>query len=287
MKYQPRSKNGGANLPLPEIKGETIWGLHPINAALVAQKREIFSAYYKTGELNERLKEVLGLCSKCGVPMQCVTSPVLDELSSHHPHQGICLDVSELPLEHDDIQNAIESSQSQCFYQPSVWVLPYRVVDPMNMGAILRSAQFFGVSKVVYMMQQSAALSAVVSKASSGAMEIVDILALKTNSMLNDLLKRWKEVGGIVVGTSCDRQDEAVMDLRDFRTNRPALFIFGNEASGLPSTISSQCDVLLYIAGHQLQSGDHPSVPSLNVSVATGILLHSIMNNRLPKGDNS
>ncbi|XP_052801243.1 rRNA methyltransferase 1, mitochondrial-like isoform X2 [Mya arenaria] len=238
-----KHRGKGQRIPLPEVHGEVLWGIHPVSAALQAGKRQIHQALF----------------------------------------QGVCLDVSARMSRFIDVNRDINRSSLTDIEtgEPSVWVLPYRVVDTMNMGAILRSTHFFGADKVLLPSYYSASLNAVVSKASAGAMEVLDFLRLQDESQLEFALQKWRDAGGVIVGSTSNKEHSCMVPLHQFTADKPILLLIGNEATGLPDAICQHCDVLLYIGGHTFTSADHWHVSSLNVSVATGILLHSIMQTRL------
>ncbi|XP_052801244.1 rRNA methyltransferase 1, mitochondrial-like isoform X3 [Mya arenaria] len=222
-------------------------------------------------------------CERLTIPLLAVRNDILEEISGHHPHQGVCLDVSARMSRFIDVNRDINRSSLTDIEtgEPSVWVLPYRVVDTMNMGAILRSTHFFGADKVLLPSYYSASLNAVVSKASAGAMEVLDFLRLQDESQLEFALQKWRDAGGVIVGSTSNKEHSCMVPLHQFTADKPILLLIGNEATGLPDAICQHCDVLLYIGGHTFTSADHWHVSSLNVSVATGILLHSIMQTRL------
>ncbi|XP_045171840.2 rRNA methyltransferase 1, mitochondrial-like isoform X2 [Mercenaria mercenaria] len=281
-KKQSRKKDVGRQYPLPDVNGEVLFGIHPVQAALYAGKRQAYTAFFKTGVHNDRLDRLREQCVQQNLDILDVTGPVIDSLSGNHPHQGVCLDVS--PYEHSSISIDSDIVSERLFNsngEPQVWVLPYRVKDTMNMGAVLRSSLYFGVNKVLVPAHYSSALNPVVSKASAGALEVMDIQSLKYESTLKKCLLRWKDEGGTVVGSTSDESHEKALHLQKYTADRPTLLIIGSEAVGIDEKITGYCDVLLCVQNYQTyQESDSFCVDSLNVSVATGVLLHNIMMNR-------
>ena len=147
----------------------------------------------------------------------------------------------------------------------------------MNLGAILRSAYFLGADRVISSLRHSCPLSPVVSKASSGAMEVLGVYGYEN---LEDMLKLKVAQGWQVVGTVGAEAGEShipVIQCSDFQMTKPTLLLMGGEADGLSRELLSLCHTLLTIpAGREL----FPGIESLNVSVATGILLHSLLFSR-------
>ena len=76
-----------------------------------------------------------------------------------------------------------------------------KITDPQNLGAILRSALFYGVSSVFSGKKNHCPLNSTVSKTSAGAMELMDIFSVGNSS---EFITNWKENGGTVIATGVD-----------------------------------------------------------------------------------
>ncbi len=147
----------------------------------------------------------------------------------------------------------------------SVWVALDSLEDPQNVGAIVRSAAFFGVRGIVMTELRSAPLSATVYDIASGGMEAVPCWRV-TN--LQRALEKAKEASLWVLGTS----EHAKTSLRSVPRDRSWLFVVGNEEKGVRRLTAESCDMMCGI----------PSVgnvvTSLNVSVATALVLGHLGN---------
>ena len=132
------------------------------------------------------------------------------------------------------------------------------VVDPHNLGAVVRSAAFFGVRGVIVARRRQVGLTAAVVNAACGGFALLDLF-LVTNLVrtLGDL----KKVGFWLVGA--DMRGEL---LRDCGFDQRIL-LFGAEGKGLSPVVRAQCDCLLRIAGGE------ETLQSLNVSAAAAIFL--------------
>lgn len=146
--------------------------------------------------------------------------------------------------------------------QPGCWLVLEHVQDPHNVGAILRTAAFFGVRGCLLTKDQSASLTAIAYDISAGGVEAIPIATI-TN--LSRTIDEAREAGLWVLGTS----EHAETDLKSVATDRPWLVIVGNEESGLRRLTKEKCDQLIAIPCHG-------EVTSLNVSVATGIVLSHV-----------
>uniref|UniRef100_A0A8C6WQH7 tRNA/rRNA methyltransferase SpoU type domain-containing protein n=1 Tax=Neogobius melanostomus TaxID=47308 RepID=A0A8C6WQH7_9GOBI len=106
-------------------------------------------------------------------------------------------------------------------------------------------------------------------------MEVMEVYGYKN---LGEMLKVKKAQGWNVVGTVGSESGESqVISCSDFTMTKPTLLLIGGEGGGLSQKLQHYCQTLLTIpAGRQLFTG----IESLNVSVATGILLHTLLSGR-------
>ena len=143
------------------------------------------------------------------------------------------------------------------------------IQDPHNVGAILRSAECSGVSGVILTKHNSATITSTVTKTSAGATEHLKICQVNNLSQAIDELK---ENGFWIVGSSL----ENAKNYTEVDYKIPIALIVGNEERGIRKLTANKCDFLVKIP----MSG---KIQSLNVSVATGILLFEILRQRTYK----
>lgn len=147
--------------------------------------------------------------------------------------------------------------------RPGLWLALDSIQDPRNVGAIFRSAAFFGVRGLVMAEDRAAPLSAVSYDTASGGLEAVPF-AVETN--LRRALSAAKEAGIWILGSS----EHAPEPAADVPRDRDWLVVVGNEERGLRRLTLEACDAVCAIAPGP---GPAEAPRSLNVSVATGILL--------------
>ncbi|NWI78238.1 MRM1 methyltransferase, partial [Dryoscopus gambensis] len=218
-------------------------------------------------------------------PVLHVPGRELDALSRGRPHQGVCLEAAPLPFK--SLRDAEEPhlGDGESGSRQLLWLgrggIP-GTQDPMNLGALLRSAYFLGVDRVVVSLRDSCPLTPIVSKASAGAVEVFDVYGTDD---LQGFLKAKSAEGWEVVGTISrprDVEDVPVISCSEFQWDRPVIVVIGSEGEGLSLEAQRQCRRMLAIPpGRAL----HPGIDSLNVSVAAGILLHSICSQKRRHGD--
>lgn len=160
----------------------------------------------------------------------------------------------------DDIISEAKSSSN-----PLILILD-SIQDTHNVGAILRTAECSGVNGIIVTKHNSAPINATVVKTSAGATEHVKIA--QVNNLANTI-KVLKESGFWIVGSSLD--NAKIYTEVDFTI--PIALIVGNEEKGIRKLTADKCDFLVKIP----MAG---KLQSLNVSVATGILLFEVMRQR-------
>jgi 23S rRNA (guanosine2251-2'-O)-methyltransferase len=199
------------------------------------------------------------------VPVHYAPRNQLDRASGNAVHQGVIARIAA--AEYTDVEELLESIDQlgRNGTTPLVMVLD-GVEDPHNLGAILRTAECAGVNGVFVPERRAVGLTETVGKASAGAIEYVPV-ARATN--LSRLIDQLKERNLWVVGTAAD----APTDYTGWDWTRPSAIVMGSEGSGLHRLVREHCDGLVRIPVLG-------QIESLNVSVATGIILYEALRQR-------
>lgn len=267
-------------------RGEILFGIHPVYLALKQQKRQFFRLFLKNEftiaescSKKDLKLEIEYLARENGVDIKKVSTRDLNCLAPNSVHQGVCLDASVLPVLFSD---GTDCNLNTEFSSPPLWLILDSIQDPMNFGAIIRSSYYFGVDRLLTVRNNSCRLSPTVSKASSGAIEVMDIYSINN---LTDFVQRMKSNEWQVVSTAAYDDGKSALnnsssscklvELKQFLMKKPTVLILGNEAMGVSSEVQSLCDVMLSIHPNK---NILPCIDSLNVSVATGIILHHMKN---------
>jgi len=148
-----------------------------------------------------------------------------------------------------------------------------RVRNPYNIGAILRSAAFFGLDAAL--LGAPAPHPALAPDAIRVAEGGAEHLALSRTTDLADTLSRLRAKGVKVVGADGQGDARAI----GFAFARPVVLVMGHEREGMSDRVRAQCDAIVAIAG----TG---AVESLNVGVAAGVLIAEVLRDKLaaPRG---
>lgn len=190
----------------------------------------------------------------------------MDEMSRGANHQGIIAFLAGNPTvkKNADYLDAEEILDS--LSDVPLLVLLDNIEDPHNLGAILRSCEAAGVDGVFIPEHRAAGITETVAKTSAGAVEYVRV-ARVTN--LVPLIAKLKERGIWVVGV----EGGMATNYTDFDLNVPLAVVLGSEGHGLRRLVKEKCDALISIPMHG-------KINSLNVSVATGVVLFEVLRQR-------
>lgn len=138
--------------------------------------------------------------------------------------------------------------------------------DPHNLGSIMRTADAIGAHGIIIPKRRSVSLTAVVAKASTGAIEHVPVVRVNNLAQTVDELK---ERGVWIAGTDA----KGSVDYRKMDATLPLAIIIGSEGKGMGRLLKEKCDFLYHLpmVGH---------VTSLNASVAAALLMYEVYRKR-------
>ena len=250
------------------LVGEIVYGANAVREALRQNRRTSFALYVQDGDGGAGADaEVLRLAQELKIEVKYASKHDLNMLCDNKPHQGVVLDAEALDV---PLLDDLPRWDGQGL--PPVWLALDEIVDPQNLGAMLRSAHFLGVDGVICCAKNSAPFNATTSKASAGAMEAQ---VVHQTGVMHRFLAKARDEGWDVIGASAEARAE---DVRDFvRVSQPTLLVMGNEGAGLRTNVRRACNRLVKIPAAQRKA---PGVDSLNVSVAAGILVHHFLSSR-------
>ena len=240
--------------------GERIYGLHAIEEGL--KKSPSGSTLYVVRGGGERLKRLVFQAEATGkVAVKKLSKDELERMMPGADVRGAILDLggprrgaSRL------IETTVEEFCDRLGENDGALVLILDgITDPHNLGAILRSADQFGVDLVLIPERRSVQATETVVKVSSGAAQYVP-LSVVTN--LTREIKTLKDNGFWIYGADMAGEESYSMSF----PARTAI-VMGSEGNGISQLVRKNCDHIISIPmrGH---------IDSLNVSVATGILLY-------------
>ncbi|OBT43139.1 hypothetical protein VE00_07683 [Pseudogymnoascus sp. WSF 3629] len=284
-------------------------------------RRTLYKFYIYRGanrENEEQDRTLAKLARKQDVPVEYVTDDWLrrmDKMSAGRPHNGYILEASPLPklpvlslgelsvtdekqgfklvLGHQSREEANVNGTSDFVHvgslaksgdgrKPFVLLLD-SILDPGNLGGIIRTAAFLGVTAIAISSRNSAGFSPVVLKASAGACENVRLFTVDTPAgfVADSKAAGWKIYAAVAPSTNRSANAPLAMttdELCNPLQEAPCILMLGSEGAGLRWNLRSKADVELSIEG----SGQRGLVDSMNVSVATGVLCNAFVSKKAP-----
>jgi TrmH RNA methyltransferase len=228
-------------------------GLRAGLAVFVRRRDDLLRVAFSR-QVRAEVGELLRWASAQRVPCQEVSEGELDRIAGSQHHEGLCVLARSRPwLSTNELAELLSRTRGTA-------VALDRVRNPYNVGAILRSAAFFGVDAALLgAPAPHPGLAPTAVRVAEGGAEHVH-LARTTD--LADTLRRLRAAGARVIGAD----GHATTNAQGFDFGRPAILIVGNEREGLGDRVRAQCDAVVVVRG----SG---TVESLNVAVAAGVLL--------------
>jgi 23S rRNA (guanosine2251-2'-O)-methyltransferase len=231
-------------------------GINPVLESLKAS-RPLDRILIAKGAAGPRLQEIIDLARRASVAVRFEERAGLDRLAGTPAHQGVvAMGAPQRYTELDDVAPAAQ-----------LLVVLDGVEDPHNLGAIVRTAHAAGAGGVIIPERRAVGLTDVVAKAAAGALEYLPVVRA-TN--INRTLEQLKALGYWIYGL--DERGAEDYDSIDY--NAPTALVFGGEGKGLHEQVRRHCDMLVRIP---LEG----QIPSLNVSVAAGIVLFECKRRRL------
>ena len=234
-----------------------IYGKNAVSEALRAgQAQRVLLAL---GLQPRTVRELTKLAKQAGIPLDFVPRIDLDRLLRTTNHQGVAAEVPDPHYADTEAPWRLAEERDE----ELLLVTLDHISDPRNLGAIIRTAEALGAHGVVTEERRAAKLTATVMKCSAGAIWYLPLIQVKN---LPRYLQELKERGVWIYGAAPD--GDKVASEVDWR--RRAALVIGSEGSGLRRLVRDSCDELIRIP---LRG----KLAALNASVATGILVHSVL----------
>lgn len=307
-KYEPP-----LSIPYTTAASQFLYGTSTVEAALATSRRKLYKLYiYQGGNRMRQDKDnfLADLARRKCVQVEFIDETrlsLLNKMSGSRPHNGHVLEASPLPqlpvkalgeisaekswpgfrvaLGHQSAEDVKINGASEFIltepssHKPFVLLLD-EIVDPQNLGAIIRTASFMGVTAVATSKRGSAPITPVVLKASSGAAEAMTMLSVDSPVDFVQASKEngWRVYAAVPPKIDASRQqvDMRYLERDDPLHKEPCILILGSEGEGLSRQLRrvAHCEVSIpNMSGSKI-------VDSLNVSVASGLLCSAFVRGR-------
>jgi len=247
--------------PAAEENEGQIEGRNALTEAL-RSGRTIDKVFIAAGETDRGLQRLAADAKEAGAVVVPVDRRKLDAMSQSHAHQGVIALVAA--REYFSVEDILEEAASRG--EAPLIVICDELSDPHNLGAILRTAECAGAHGVIIPKRRSVGLTAVVAKASAGAVEYMKV-ARVTN--ITATIEDLKKNGVWIFGTAA----EGSIPMYQADLKSPTAIVIGSEGDGMSRLVRQSCDVTVHIP----MKG---KISSLNASNAASILLYEAVRQR-------
>lgn len=227
---------------------------------LIREQKKIYEIVRSSGLHDNELERLI---AQRGIPCKEVSRKEMDAMFRGVVHQGIAAHIEDYKTYSiEEILASVPQGKTPLL------VMLDGLEDPHNLGAILRTADAVGVDGILLAKNRSVRLTPTVAKVSTGAIDTVKVGIVHN---LSQTLRNLKKSGFWVAGADMEHS----VDYRQADYTSPLVLVIGSEGFGISSLVKKQCDFLvrLPMAG---------TITSLNASVACGILLYQIYQQRHP-----
>lgn len=242
-----------------------IVGINPVEGALNNDAARVREVLVEQGQRNARVLELATRAKALNIPVHHRPREQLDKLAGEARHQGVAALYEAPPMGgENDIPGLLEAAG-----QDALVLVLDGVTDPHNLGACLRSAAAAKATMVIVPKDRAVGLTPVVRRASAGGADRVPLIAA-TN--LARALRTLKDAGVWITGLAGDTDTSVyTIDMKG-----PVALVLGSEGEGMRRLTRETCDFVAKIP----MPG---TMESLNVSVATGVVLFEALRQRSEK----
>lgn len=246
------------------MQRDTIFGINPVTEALKSGRPVQRLLIAEQRKHDKSFAEIIRLAKTAGIEVRILGRDALNREAPQGVHQGIiAFTAAHTYATLDDILKIPAQKR-----QSPLFLILDGVEDPRNLGAILRTAEAAGVHGVIIPERRAAGLTESVAKAAAGALEYIPVVkVVNVVNTIEDLKKNGIWIASTEAGAPMAHWDA------DFA--RPLALVLGGEDKGVRRLVKEHSD---YVISLPLLG----RIPSLNVSVAAGILLYEVLRQRKP-----
>lgn len=243
---------------------DTIEGWNPVLEALRAGRPISKVMIAQDVGRHSGVAEVLGRAEEAGIVIERVERRVIDRLSPTKMSQGVL--AMTAAKAYANLDGILAAAQKKG--EAPLLVLLDGIVDPQNLGAVIRTAEAAGVHGLVIPERRAVGLTAAVARASAGAVEYLPVA--RVTNMANTITRLGQDNVWSVGIDPAATQDYTSVDYR-----QPTALVIGAEGKGISRLIKERCDLLVSIPMRG-------RVASLNASVAAALVMYEALRQRHP-----
>ena len=247
----------------PKNRTHLIPGLHSVKEALFSDKVKVHEIWISEGRNLARAREVLKAAKKREIPVVFKKPELLNNALPDTIHQGIVAVAEE--FSYVELEDLIAYSRNRQGH--GLLITVDHITDEGNLGALIRTAVFFGSQGIILPKERSAQITHNVMKRSAGTYLNIPIARVVNLARTLDI---FTEAGFWIIGAAGEGPESLYM----FDWLRDVVLVLGSEDKGLSHMTRKKCHQLVSIPA----SG---TAESLNVSVACGVILSEIARQRI------
>ncbi|OPZ22939.1 MAG: putative TrmH family tRNA/rRNA methyltransferase [candidate division BRC1 bacterium ADurb.BinA364] len=249
--------------PMENHQRAWVWGRRAVLEILRAGRWPMLELRLDERLPPEEIRIARQFARELSTPVRSEPAQRLFELCHARDHQGYLARMAQ--FEYETLDSLIARAARRARAAPLIAVLD-SIQDPYNFGAILRSAEAFGVDGIVIGERGQADVNSLVARSSAGA---VNHLPIARVDRLAAALERLKAEGYALIAAS--EKAEQACDRVDFR--RPAALVLGNEGEGIAPGLLTLC-------GERARIPQSGTIGSLNVAAAAAVLFYEARRQR-------
>jgi len=240
---------------------------HASVAALYARRPDAIKRLFFDAPNSTRLGKIASYLAKHKKPYRMVVPPELEKISGTIHHGGAVAIIAAPELREPTLDEIAAWAKPPAPASPEPILILDRIGNAHNLGALVRTAAFFGVRKIILADDQQQALpNEAAYRVAEGGFEHVETYRVYD---LPGLCRALVAAGYEVCGAAVASKETLNKALREIAPTRPVALVLGNEETGLSANIAAACTRFVTIPG----TGD---IESLNVSAAAAILIWSL-----------
>ncbi|WGS66284.1 23S rRNA (guanosine(2251)-2'-O)-methyltransferase RlmB [Enterobacteriaceae bacterium ET-AT1-13] len=240
---------------------ELIYGIHSIENLLFFTPKRFIKVFIFKNRNDLRIKNIINNLNKNNILIKFCNKVFLNKKCNGLIHQGIIAEIyKNKKYSEKNIYNILKNT-----IKPLLLILDC-ITDPRNLGACIRNAYASGVNIIIIPKKNSAKINSLVKKVSCGVCDNIPIISVVN---LSRTLFFLKKINIVIIGATHKSNNL----FYNINYNIPLALIFGSENKGIRKLTSKLCDLLISIP----MKGN---ILSLNVSVATGIVLFEVIRQR-------
>lgn len=235
-------------------------GKNPVKE-LIASKSTINKLYIQNNINDNASNQIIKLAKQNGIRIDFVSKQILDSKSESKNHQGFICDTVDFAYSSvSDILDYAKQKEESAF----ILILD-QIEDPHNFGAIIRTAECAGVHGIIIPLHRACLVNDTVVRTSAGATSNMKIARVTNINNTIDMLKKsgiW--VYGLETGGN---------DIYKTKLSGNIALVVGSEGFGISRLTKEKCDEIVSLPLKGI-------INSLNASVACGIAVYEILNQR-------